>query len=142
MTRRFLAVLFVAVAALAALAILLTLTTRGEEPLSDAAIPASWSAAPVEEDGLPRFEAPGGQPADATSSDTTGLDPAGRSSRPLLELATVRIEVNESAQRATPVSAELNPEGGPDRALRATIGEAQEWTVRPGRWDLRLAGSG
>jgi hypothetical protein len=142
MNKRFLAVLLVVMAALAVLAIVLTLTTRGEEPLSDTALPVAWSADRTGQDEPHRFQAGGEKRADAPASDAASPESAGEVTHALTALATVRIEVDEAAQRASPVFAALTLEGAEKPAFSGEVGEFREWGVPPGRWELSLTGTG
>jgi hypothetical protein len=145
MSRRFLAVLFVVLAALAALAILLTLTTRGEEPLSDTALQPSQQQAAGREAEQPKFQsdraAPGGEAA--SPSDPAGADGASAAPQSLASSGTVRVEVHETAQRASDVFAQLQADGAEQPAFTATVADFKEWSGVPaGKWQLKLTGLG
>jgi hypothetical protein len=142
MSRRFLAVLFVVLAALTALAILLTLTTRGEEPLSDSALPFSRPQAVERGAGQPEFQSDrAGTGVDAASPGSA--DGASAAAQSLASSGTVRVEVHESAQRASDVFAQLRSDGAEEAAFSAKIEDFKEWSGVPaGKWQLTLSGLG
>lgn len=143
MTRRLLAVLLVGLAALTALAILMTLTTRGEEPLVDAAIQLGRSEGSSEKGIQPRFGAEdAGDAGTATNPLVTTTD-RGQAPRSLSGTAIVRIEVHETATRASSVFARLLKEGEAQPSFSAEVDDVKEWSdVPPGRWQLVLTGTG